>query len=58
MHIEIVHDKVLSKVSEFVGFVGLNSELKVIRRKVIWYLVTHGILVQCCVESAYDKTWM
>lgn len=36
-YIQIVHDKVLSKVCEFVGFVGLNSELKVIHGKVIWY---------------------
>lgn len=36
-YIRIVHDKVLSKVSEFVGFVSLNSELKVVRKEVIWY---------------------
>lgn len=36
-YIQIVHDRVLSKVSEFIGFVGLNSELKVIHRKVMWY---------------------
>lgn len=36
-YVQIVHDKVLSKVSEFIGFVGLNSELKVVHRKVIRY---------------------
>jgi len=57
-YIQIVCDKVLSKVREFVGFVGLNSELKIIHRKVIWYWLSSTWYFSPVLEVWWYRTWM